>query len=385
MNKHKIRKEAIRRFLNGEKPSTIAKSLSKSRKWIYKWIHRFNEFGGVEGWYSDKSRAPHNPRYSIDEDLRHQILLIRRELVALKMAQIGAIAIQYEFKRRGVQPIPQTWTINRVISNAGLTKKTKFKKYIKEYPELFFHTHQIDFVGPRYIKGDGLFYSVNIMDVPTHSCSVNAIRSKVSSNVVQALASFWSSFGLPDALQMDNELSFRGSNQHPRGYGKVVRFALSQGVSPVFIPYGEPWRNAYIEGFNNTYNKKLIRPYVFKDFNDLKYHEKVFEEFHNSNHRYSSQGNKTPKEMQAEQLNPAFYTGQIHHLKKIPLTTGKIYFIRLIRSDLKLKIVTENFNVPNELKYSYVAAEINIDKQQLYLIQNNRIVASYPYSVNVDW
>lgn len=36
------------------------------------------------------------------------------------MAQIGAIAIQYECEKRGIHPVPAVWTINRVITKHGL-------------------------------------------------------------------------------------------------------------------------------------------------------------------------------------------------------------------------------------------------------------------------
>lgn len=71
--------------------------------------------------------------------------------------------------------------------------------------------------------------------------------------------------GMPDALQMDNELAFRGSNRYPRSFGSVVRFALNQGMAVVFIPVKEPWRNGIIEKFNHTYQEndeiKQVFPY----------------------------------------------------------------------------------------------------------------------------
>ena len=53
----------------------------------------------------------------MDAELEQQILIIRKELMNEKMAQIGAISIQYECERRGIKPIPDVWTINRVIAN----------------------------------------------------------------------------------------------------------------------------------------------------------------------------------------------------------------------------------------------------------------------------
>ncbi|MFT4153709.1 integrase core domain-containing protein, partial [Parafilimonas sp.] len=85
---------------------------------------------------------------------------------------------------------------------------------------------------------------------------------------------------------MDNELAFRGSNRYPRSFGSVVRFALSQGVAPVFIPVKEPWRNGIIEKFNHTYQKRFLQAHTFKSLDDLSAQEQSFINFHNSNHRY---------------------------------------------------------------------------------------------------
>jgi len=65
--------------------------------------------------------------------------------------------------------------------------------------------------------------------------------------------------GLPDFLQIDNALSFHGSDKYPRSFGTVIKTRLHFGVQPVFIPGGEPWRNGVINSFNDTYNKKFFR------------------------------------------------------------------------------------------------------------------------------
>ena len=110
--------------------------------------------------------------------------------------------------------------------------------------------HQADFVGPRYIKGDGRFYSLNIMDLFSHQVYLESRRTKEDWQVASGLLRSWKAIGLPDYLQLDNELSFRGSNRYPRSFGVVIRLCLHFGVTPVFIPIDEPWRNGEIERFN---------------------------------------------------------------------------------------------------------------------------------------
>lgn len=391
MNEYEQRQEAINRYLLGEKNSKIAHSFNKSRKWVHHWINRFKQKKDDPDWYKDESKAPKNIPAKIDAQSEQQILMIRKELMNEKMAQIGAISIQYECERRGIKPIPDVWTINRVIAKHGLNKQVSVHKIPKDYPELFCHTHQMDLVGPRYIKGDGKFYSINLIDTTTHSCYVKAVRTKSSDGIVAAIASFWKTHGMPDALQMDNELAFRGSNRYPRSFGKVVRFALSQGVPIIFIPVAEPWRNGIIEKFNHTYQQRFLKAYTFENLEKLSEQEQAFINFHNGKHRYSSQGHKTPDEANALQLKPILYKGIIHlpSLKKdnkIPLNQGCVYYIRFIRSDLKLYLPNEVFIVKDTLKHSYIVAEINIHNHSLIIRQNYEIIEVFPYDISaIDW
>jgi len=393
MNEYQQRQEAVKLYLEGQKISVVARLLGKSRKWLHHWIKRYTDNPDAADWFKDQSKAPKKTTASVALETEQQILLIRKELMQERMAQTGAISIQYEFERRGIKPLPAVWTINRVIAKYGLNKQVSYQKSPKEYPDLFWHTHQMDLVGPRYIKGDGKIYSINLIDTTTHSCFVKAVRTKSSDGIVGAIASFWKTHGMPDALQMDNELAFRGSNRYPRSFGSVIRFALSQGVAPVFIPIAEPWRNGIIEKFNHTYQKRFLQAYTFKNLAEINEKEQSFIDFHNTNHRYSSQSQKTPNEMKAVFLPPICYKGTEHLPSlqsgseiKIPLQKGCIYLIRFIRSDLQLNLINESFTMLPELKYSYIIAEINIDNHSLVIRQNGEIKQVFPYEIKaVDW
>lgn len=384
MNEYEKRKVAITRYQSGEKITSIVSSLGKTRQWFYNWLKRYEAREDETTWFIDESRAPKSKPSKLDELLEQQILDIRRELDACHFAQTGAIAIQYEFRNRKLNP-PPIWTINRLIAKHGLNKVTPKLKTNRDYPDLFVLTHQMDLVGPRYIKGDGRFYSINMIDIGTHAGYAKPIRVKSSDEIVRAIAEFWHNYGLPDALQMDNELAFRGSNRYPRSFGSVVRFALSQSVAPVFIPIKEPWRNGIIEKFNHTYEKRFLRAKSFTDFDELGNENKLFIPFHNSMHRYSSQGHKTPDEVTKLDEHKVYYNGNTHQLKTIPLENGVVYFIRFIRSDLMLRLPTECFKVDESLKYSYVIAEINIDTQSLIIRQNLEIKHVFSYHTPVDW
>ena len=188
--------------------------------------------------------------------------------------------------------------------------------------------------------------------------------------------------GIPDFLQMDNGLSFRGSNRYPRSFGLVIRLCLHYGVIPVFIPIKEPWRNGVIESFNNSYDKNFFKRQWFSSYAMLKRQSKNFQRFHNKNHRYSCLNGRTPAEVIAaikEKPNILPPATKLPQLEKIP--NGRIVLIRFIRSDRMLDIFTEKFQVPENLVYCYVKAVIDTASNLLELYIGDEFVTSFPYEI----
>lgn len=77
-------------------------------------------------------------------------------------AQYGALAIQWELRRLGVDPIPPARTIERVLARAGVVRpKRRSAGYVSKgvpYPTPVDiepgTTHQIDMIGPRHLHDD---------------------------------------------------------------------------------------------------------------------------------------------------------------------------------------------------------------------------------------
>jgi transposase InsO family protein len=177
------------------------------------------------------------------------------------------------------------WTINRILKRNDLVSKKKpYEPKGKSYPEIIIPSqintiYQIDLVGPRYIKGDGRFYSLNVIDVCSHRIKLNPMRSKRDEEIANGLISTWKTLGIPEYIQFDNELSFHGSHKHPHSLGLVLRLCLALGIQPIFIPQGEPWRNWVIERFNDVYNKGFFTIQTFCDFSHLNYTLAVLNNF----------------------------------------------------------------------------------------------------------
>jgi len=190
--------------------------------------------------------------------------------------------------------------------------------------------------------------------------------------------------GFPDYLQLDNELSFRGSNKYPRSFGLVIRLCLYFGVEPVFIPIGEPWRNGVIEKFNDTYNKKFFRRQWFPSYAALKRQSKNFQRFHNKQHRYSCLNSRTPLEVLKASGFKSVTIGantKLPNLDYVP--DGNIILIRFIRSDRILDVFGEKFKVSKDLIYSYVKAVIVTSIHTLQVYLGDEFVESFDYDPTI--
>jgi putative transposase len=223
---------------------------------------------------------------------------------------------------------------------------------------------------------------LHIIDRGSHRVFINPQRRKDDLSIASALIRCWKIMGVPDFLQLDNELSFRGSNRHPRSLGIVLRLCLMMGIEVVFIPVGEPWRNAVVESFNDTYNRRFFRRQFFRSYLQLRAQSKNFEIFHNQNHRYGYLQGSTPFQfLQDAGFKPLFAPPKFTLPKISYIPDGTISIIRFIRSDRKLDIWGENFQLPQSSVYSYVRAKIITHLHEIQVFHGEDLVAVFSYAL----
>lgn len=290
-----------------------------------------------------------------------------------KYSYYGAVAIHQELDIAGYHDKPNLSTINRVIKRHGLIKhKIRSNRSNKEskvyYPSIHpqhpGHIYQLDLVTPRYITGYGKIVSVNRVDVFSSQSNLNQYRSKSVDSIIRFIVEDWKEYGIPKYLQLDNEASFRGSLYHPRTFGRLTRFCLNFDVEMIFIPFNEPWRNAHIESFNSRFNERLWMSQRFTDLEHLRQESQLFKDKHNHYQKYR-------KEQFSKQYPRSFTTPyfpkdfQYDLLTELPITNGKIHFIRLVNEKGYINLFNEDFYINKELSFEYIWATIFTEKQQL--------------------
>lgn len=115
-----LRKQAIHRYQNNEKPKVIYTDLNRSKYWFFKWLKRYQS--GDPDWYKERSRAPKTRTTALSEIDKQRIISVRERLESQKFAQTGASAIKWELSKSGFS-FPSDRTISRVLKREGLVKK----------------------------------------------------------------------------------------------------------------------------------------------------------------------------------------------------------------------------------------------------------------------
>ena len=179
---------------------------------------------------------------------------------------------------------------------------------------------------------------------------------------------------------MDNGMEFRGSNRHPRSFGKVVRLCVNVGTEPLFIPPREPWRNGLIENFNGQAERLLFNRDNFANYAELQAGVRRLENAVNSTHRLTALKGQTPNEFRAgkpiRQLSPD-YDWRTHDLK---LDKGSIALIRLVRKSGRITLcANDKFDIDPELKWQYVLARINVADKKLLVYHDGQLIKTFDF------
>jgi putative transposase len=385
----KVRKErasAVQRFLAGESPQSICASLGKTKPWLYKWVSR--DSPKDPAWCEDQSRRPLSSPYRTPAEIEMIVEMVRLNLYNHDRF-CGNQAIQWELIDMEVQPVPSLSTIGRILRRRELTHRRtgryepKGKKYPKLPALLPNQTHQVDLVGPCYLTGPIRFYSLNAVDTAINRCGIEAMSSREAQSILDAVYAVWLRMGIPENLQVDNDLAFYGSPTHPRGMGPLIRLCLRYGVNLWFIPPSEPWWNGVVEKFNDHYQQKFLDKVTMSSMPQLRQESLAFEHRHNSTYRYSKIKGKTPLKalsaMETRLIFPSKSDAPRHPLDKPE--EGCYHLVRFIRNNRRLNIFGEMFQAPPETQYEYVVATVNVKEQKLKLFLDTIQVEEYKYQL----
>ena len=397
--KEQERIDAVNRHQRGERPSKICKSLGRSRSWLQKWVGRYNSLnkGSEKGWFKEESRAPKNVHRKTDSEMEQLVINVRKSLLEgttedTKYRCIGAVEIQFRMHELGYSEddTPSLSTIKRIIKRNGLVVQNR-KRYIrckskKRYtllnPTKANEVHQMDFVGPRHIKGYGRISSLNLIDVVSSKAHIQQYAGQTMDNVIEFLLDCWTKNAIPNYLQMDNGASFIGDLIHPRHFSRVVRFCLHLGVEPVFIAPSKPWMNGTIEDFNGDFGEKLWEREQWVDLEHIRSEAKIFLMRHNN--RQDWKYRKTDLDAILHRKLPEDFKIDANNL---PIIEGKVHFIRQVKENGTISVLNEDFDADKSLAHEYAWATIDTKREQLMIYYREKneeeagLIKIYEYKI----
>jgi putative transposase len=378
VSEEELRKEAVRRRQAGESAEEVAVALGRTSRWVRKWSARAETETDNQDWAAGRSRAPLTSPTRTAAGLRQAIVDARARLVANPRGQYGPLAVAWELRRMGVDPIPPRWTIERVINAEGLARPRRRQAgYVPKgvaYPTRINPepgtTHQIDMVGPRHLDGAVEFHALNLIDVGSHAAGSEILAAPRPTLVAAGMAQMWTTLGVPAVAQFDNHSNFRGGIPPAWShFGPVVATCLDLDVVARFVPLREPWRNGIVEHFNDVWDKSFFRTARFTGLDHLRAENASFVAFHNHHHRYSAHGGASPDEVWAGRLYHPLTRGY-----QVPTSLpakGRIEVIRYVRSNRVVDLFGKRLTLAEEHTHQYVTAIIKVRAKQLIVVTIN--------------
>lgn len=390
--------EAIKRANEGERPVDIYHSLKRSKKWFYKWLKRYRT--GYKKWYQNHSKKANAIVNKTDERIERTIVEIRTILMdgdseSTRYSPVGPESIQYHMEQMGYisTEIPSISTIKRIIkrNNLRVNKKERYKRVKSKgrhtilKPQYIDEIHQMDYVGPRYIKGFGPVNSLHLKDVVGHQVAGCQYRDKSMNNIMMFLLDYWISHPIPKYLQVDNGMCFAGHFKHPRSISRFVRLALQVGIEVVFIAPSKPWMNGTVEEFNKQFDRLFWTREIFIDLQDMQTKWLNFQRKQNEfqSWKLRDKGLRSNKPIHFLRNDFAIDTNNI------PLVNGKIHFIRIVNSKGQISLLNEQFETGKEYIGEYVWATVETMNQLLTIRYKDRNltvrdIKKYKYEIIED-
>lgn len=362
-----LRREAIRRRLEGERACDIYHDLGQSRSWFDKWWAAYQRNPQTD--FADRSRAPQHSPTRMPEHVQHAIVEVRRQFEAAHVGLIGAPAIQDELARLPVEPLPSTSFIEKCLAAEGLTHPRGVSADSAYYPELVAwapNAIQATDIITRWLHGGLAVQNFHSFDHYSHAVHLSQHADKRSHTAQAHLLATWRALGLPYVQQFDNEDAFSGGHTHPRVIGGVVRLCLFVGVEVLFNPEYEAQRNYWVEGFHSLWLQAFWSRQTFRSLAHVQRQAPLFMQWYHQRYHPPSLQGCCPAQMR-HGFQPVRLSAALARLipEPLPITAGRIHFVRQVDAQGSIRLLNESWSVGRKWLNEYVWATIDTAAQTL--------------------
>ena len=391
------RKLAIFQLMKGKTIDEVAESLDRSSIWVSKWHKRFKD----EGWQGlkDRSRAPKCSGNKLPDPVRDAVRQARLELEAEAslgegLKYVGAMAVRTRLRHKHIELLPSIPSIERILREAGMTKpKEKQVEPQVKYPHLkpiqAHQLYQVDIV-PHFLSGGKRVSCFNAIDVVSRYPTGQPFARRRSEDAAAFLIHVWQEIGIPHYTQVDNEACFSGGARHKHVLGKVLRLALEVGTELLFSPVHHPESNGTVERFHQDYDRHVWEDTYLDNMDEVLKQSQHFFPLYRQREDHSKLNEQSPKVIHSQQ--PAQKLASDFSLSKMrrPLKEGHVHFMRRISAEGKVRVLNDEWTVPNldTEKGVWVTIEFLTIGATLHIFDaapdkpNRRCLVSYPFPID---
>lgn len=388
------RQAAIRLRLSGEKIAAICQTLNRTEPWFHKWWRRYQSLG-PSGLY-DTTHGTDQAGSRTPPHIERAVIQIRKRFAKratpeTRYGLVGAVQIRAELEKLGYSPVPCTRTIERIIKRAGLSCPPL--QVAREVPRTEYpgpqagdsnQVHQVDFVGPRYLKGDkSRYYFLVCRDVFDPAIHIEFVENRTSDTVLAFLVRAWQRLGIPTVVQFDNGREFAGWKTASHSLSRVIRLCLRLEVEVLFIPEGKPWYNGSVEQFNGWFQPLLLKRTTYRRAVDVRRQVTRLMTTVNEEHVHVHLGHRTAVAYRRGRQLRTLPLDCLLHQEKLPVSIGKVSFIRLVKSNGTVNLLSQHFTLGCRLKFQYIKVTLYTKLHLLKFYHKGRLIKKVPYKLSV--
>jgi len=225
------------------------------------------------------------------------------------------------------------------------------------------------------------YYFLVCKDVFDQAVYLEFVTNRQSDTVLEFLVHAWQRLGIPTIVQFDNGREFCGWGAAARSLNRVIRFCLRLQVEALFIPEGKPYYNGSVEQFNGWFQPLLLeRPY--RSPTDVRRQVNRLTIAVNEQHVHAHLGHRTAAAYRRGQPLRMLPTNCQPHQQKHSICVGKVSFIRLVKSNGTVNVLSRQFKISRRLKFQYIKVTLYTKQQVLKIYHKGRLIKQFDYKLS---
>ncbi len=174
-------------------------------------------------------------------------------------------------------------------------------------------------------------------------------------------------------MQLDNDAAFCGGYKTPRRIGQVVRLCLYLGIELIFLPVAEPECNGEVEELNGLWSRAYWQRRRFTSLRHVQRTSPQFLQWYATRYGPPVLAGQTPTQAQYTEQPRRLTARQVRRLPtQLPITAGRIHFIRRVQANGTIAILSETWKVGQRFAGRYIWATLTTRRHRLDICINVR-------------